>query len=84
MKGFVKGCKLVLVALGILCAQAALAATRSIPKGEEHPSVIEKVFASPFGEVEFTHHALTGHSAFLRNVRGHLLGYQYVLGPASC
>jgi hypothetical protein len=81
---------------GILAMTAALVftgtaaraePTRGLPRGEEHPQVIEAIFESPVGEVQFTRVGLNralGHSGFLRNSRGYLMGYQGVRGPAFC
>lgn len=57
---------------------------RSLPVGEEHPAVIEKLYTSPVGEVEFTDRGPLGHSGFLRNNRGNLLAFAEVRGGAVC
>ncbi len=62
-------------------------ATRGLPRGEEHPFVIEAVFDSPVGEVQFTRLGLEtakAHSGFLRNAKGLLIGFSGVAGPAFC
>jgi len=56
---------------------------RSLPAGANNPAVVEKVFASPRGEVQFVTLA-GGHSAFLRNNKGHLASFKEVRGPSTC
>jgi hypothetical protein len=62
---------------------ASDASGRSLPRGEETPHVIEAIYASPVGEVQFTRVG-RGHSGFLRNAKGYLIGFQTVNGPAFC
>lgn len=56
---------------------------RSLPSGEDHPAVVEKIFSSPRGEVQFLVRQ-DGHLAFLRSEKGNLLGLREVRGPAQC
>jgi hypothetical protein len=64
-------------------ALLAAGAGRHLPRGEEHPQTIEVVFNSPFGEVQFTSVG-KGHSGFLRNAKGALMGFAEVRGPTEC
>ena len=57
--------------------------SRTIPRGELNAHVIEKLFSSPVGEVEFTTYGM-GRSGFLRNARGVLMGFSEVRGPWAC
>lgn len=82
---------LAMVVTGAIVTAGSLKAgaepTRGIPRGEEHPAVIEALFDSPLGEVQFTRIGLDkalGHSGFLRNAKGNLMGFQRVDGPAFC
>ena len=75
MKGF-------LALLPLLWTQAQ-AAERGLPRGEERPAVIEQLYTSPQGEVQFTKVG-SGHSGFLRDARGYLIGFLEVRGPAAC
>ena len=70
---------------GLACASGE----RHIPRGELNPQIIEKVFDSPVGEIEFTAimgvaAGAVGHSGFLRNVRGSLMGFSEVRGAQEC
>lgn len=56
---------------------------RSLPAGESDPAVVQKVFSSPRGEVQFVE-LKGGHSAFLRNTKGALAGLKEVRGPSAC
>ncbi len=81
--------KILLIAMLALLPSALLAgeAERHLPRGEEKPEVIEIVFTSPFGEVQFTQVGKAGsgwHSGFLRNSKGYLMGYSEVRGPSEC
>lgn len=83
MKGFLA----ITVVLGATGTAASAEPTRGLPRGEEHPQVIEAIFDSPVGEVQFTRVGLNrtlGHSGFLRNSRGYLMGYQGVSGAPAC
>lgn len=83
MKGFLA----ITVVLGATGTAASAEPTRGLPRGEEHPQVIEAIFDSPVGEVQFTRVGLSkalGHSGFLRNSKGYLMGFQGVDGPAFC
>lgn len=67
-----------------LAAPAAFASgARSLPTGAENPAVVEKIFTSPRGEVQFVSVA-GGHSAFLRNTKGGLANLKEARGPSSC
>jgi hypothetical protein len=59
---------------------------RHIPTGELHPQVIEKVYDSPRGEVQFTvvEGSVAEHSGYLRNVKGNLMGFTEVRGGGEC
>jgi hypothetical protein len=57
---------------------------RALPLGEENPQMIEKLYESPVGEVQFTQVGKNGHSGFLRNSRGNLMAFEEVRGPAVC
>jgi hypothetical protein len=60
---------------------------RHIPRGELQPQVIEKVYDSPRGEVQFTvieGMQPAGHSGYLRNVKGNLMGFTEVRGGGEC
>lgn len=75
----------IILALVLLVAPTAHAEiTRGIPRGEEKPAVIESIFDSPFGEVQFTRVGRDGYSGFLRNSRGYLIGFQEVRGHSGC
>lgn len=64
---------------------SATEATRSLPRGEDDPMVIDAVFSSPAGEVQFVaKRKEVAHSAFLRDFKGSLLGLQAVEGPEHC
>jgi hypothetical protein len=79
-----------LIACAILAAPlprlASAAPTgRHIPTGELNPQVIEKVFDSPRGEVQFTVEERTRvHGGYLRNVKGHLMAFTEVRGGGEC
>lgn len=62
-------------------AQADIAG-RWLPRGEE-ASVIQHVYASPFGDLEFL---LRGeaHSVLLRNIKGGLMEMTKIEGPVEC
>ena len=79
---------LAMVTVGAITVTNAQAApTRGLPRGEEHPHVIEVVFDSPVGEVQFTRVGLDktlGHSGFLRNAKGYLMGFSGVSGSVLC
>jgi hypothetical protein len=64
-------------------AFAGVEAGRGLPAGEDQIAVIEKVYKSPFGDLEFTR---TGesHSVLLRNVRGGLLEMTRINGAMEC
>lgn len=82
-----KGLIAMVVTGAIVTANANAAPTRGLPKGEEHPHVIEAVFDSPVGEVQFTRVGLSralGHSGFLRNAKGYLMGFSGVSGAKAC
>jgi hypothetical protein len=71
----------------LVLVQATLASaepTRSLPKGEERPHLIERIFFAPEGEVQLTSVGLGGHSGFLRTETGNLLGFQAVNGSSAC
>lgn len=74
---------ILLIASFCLAMPLAFAAERSLPRGEEHPKVITKVFSSPLGEVQFVE-VNGGASAFLRDAKGDLGGLHEVQGPKSC
>jgi hypothetical protein len=58
---------------------------RSLPSGESDPAVVEKVFSSPRGEVQFVlMNGSGGHSAMLRNNKGAIALFKEVEGPAAC
>jgi len=68
----------------ILVTPAAFASgSRSLPAGVEHPAVVEKIFTSPRGEVQFVAVA-GGHSAYLRNNSGLLSSLKEITGPSVC
>jgi hypothetical protein len=72
------------VLVSLIIAPLALAsAERSLPRGEEHPAVITKVYASPFGEVQFLE-INGGSSAMLRDAKGDLGGLHEVQGSSKC
>ncbi len=56
---------------------------RWLPSGELSPSVVQKIYTSPRGEVQFTQSDQT-HSAFLRTNTGALAGLQEVQGNLAC
>lgn len=58
--------------------------TRGIPRGADRAELIESLYDSPFGEVQFTRIGRSEHSGFLRNARGYLIGFLEVRGPAFC
>lgn len=60
------------------------AAERSLPRGENNPKVITKIFSSPVGEVQFLEQADGGSTAFLRNAKGVLGGLHELRGPLAC
>jgi hypothetical protein len=76
----------ILVLLAIVASGSAYAEPeRHLPRGEESPALIESLYSSPFGEVQFTRIGSTGgHSGFLRNNKGYLIGFREVHGPAFC
>lgn len=74
-----------LVALVAALPSLALATPgRSLPRGEEHPAVLEKLYSTPIGEVQFTNAGAAGYGGFLRNARGMLVSFSEVRGPAAC
>jgi hypothetical protein len=75
--------KVLLILLAVSSGEALASGGRSLPAGAGDPAVIERVFSSPRGEVQFVSVA-GGHSAFLRNNRGNLAPLKEVLGPADC
>jgi len=73
------------VLLALLPSLAYSAPERHIPRGELSPQVIEKVYDSPRGEVQFTVvESSSSHSAFLRNTKGNLMGFTEVRGGQDC
>jgi hypothetical protein len=69
--------------LSLLAASAqAEVAGRWLPSGET-PSVIEHVYASPRGDLEFLRRG-DSHSVLLRNVKGSLAEMTSLQGPMSC
>ncbi len=76
-----------MIAAGSVTDSFGIEPERHLPRGEEHPAVIESLYDSPFGEVQFTRIGLDiplGHSGFLRNGKGTLIGFKEVRGPAFC
>jgi len=72
------------ISLSLLAVPAAFASgSRSLPAGVDHPAVVEKIFTSPRGEVQFITIA-GGHSAYLRNNSGLLSGLKEINGPSVC
>jgi hypothetical protein len=75
---------LALAAMPALASAPAFAADgRSLPSGEETPTIIEKIYQSPRGEVQFVVGS-EGHSAMLRTASGVLAGLREARGPALC
>jgi|GEM_PF-5005444 len=80
-------CLAAMMAVGSATDVFGAEAERHLPRGEEHPAVIESLYDSPFGEVQFTRVGLEqalGHSGFLRNAKGTLVGFKEVRGPSFC
>ncbi|MGE3262131.1 MAG: hypothetical protein AB7K68_10155 [Bacteriovoracia bacterium] len=76
--------KTILLALAILPFSArAEIAERWLPTGEEKPSVIEHVYRSPWGDLEFLKRG-DSHSVLLRNVKGALTEMTHIKGPIAC
>jgi len=80
-----------LFALAIaMCTVPSLAwtapeAARSLPKGEDDPMVIDALFSSPAGEVQFvSKRKEEAFSAFLRDFKGSLLALEAIEGPERC
>lgn len=69
--------------LMVLPMAAQASGGRSLPSGGEQPMVVESVFESPRGEVQFTQGG-GGYSAFLRSRRGGLTGLLEVRGHSAC
>ncbi len=67
----------------LIAGNAFASGGRSLPTGENDPAVIEKIFSSPRGEVQFVT-LQGGHSAFLRSAKGGLAGLKEVRGPSAC
>lgn len=76
----------VALALPALWPLSALAANpqRHIPRGEDNPQVIEKVFDSPVGEVQFLVSRRSERGGYLRNAKGHLAKFTEVRGGRDC
>lgn len=80
-----KGSFLIAAAIAIAPNFALAAPERHIPRGELYPQVIEKVYDSPRGEVQFTVIEKSNqHSGFLRNNKGNLMGFTEVRGGQNC
>jgi len=83
-----RGIMMIQLVPGILALSSGIALSapeRHIPRGELTPEVIEKVFDSPRGELQFTVVAKTkARSGYLRNVKGRLLGITEVRGGGGC
>lgn len=71
--------------VSLLCLPVVAQASggRSLPRGVEQPQVVQEVFDSPRGELQFTEEG-GSHSAFLRNHKGALTGLREVRGPSAC
>lgn len=65
-------------------AFASPSAGRSLPRGEETPSVIEALYAAPAGEVQFVRMGGEGYTALYRNTKGNLIGLREIRGPGLC
>ncbi|HEY8280613.1 MAG TPA: hypothetical protein VIH99_13365 [Bdellovibrionota bacterium] len=78
-----RGIRISITALAFLPLLALAEPERHIPKGEEYPAYIEKLYSSPVGEVQFTEVG-KGHSGFLRNSKGNLMSLQDVRGSSDC
>jgi len=72
-----------ILALALLWSASAYA-ERKIPTGEQVPHVIERIYDSQVGEIQFTSVGVDGHSGFLRKPSGYLIGFHRVHGPAFC
>lgn len=57
---------------------------RSLPRGEDTPALIEKLYASREGEVQFVRMGADGYTALLRNQKGGLMGLREIRGPGLC
>lgn len=64
-------------------AEARAIGGRSLPTGADRIATVEKVYQSPRGEVHFVEIA-GGHSALLRNNKGHLASFKEVRGSSHC
>jgi hypothetical protein len=85
MRGRGKGIVLAATLVAMLPGVSRGAPERRIPRGELSPQVIEKVYDSPRGEVQFTViEATASHSGFLRNNKGNLMGFTEVRGGREC
>jgi hypothetical protein len=67
-----------------LPVSAATTPGRSLPSGEDLPSVIERIFSSSEGEVQFVRMGLDGFTALFRNQKGNLMGLREIRGPGLC
>ena len=75
--------RMLLATMLLISSPAMAAGGRSLPTGELSPQVVERVFESPAGEVQFTGGA-GGPGAFLRSESGAVTALSDVKGPFAC
>ena len=64
-------------------ALADITPGRWLPSGEEQVSLIQRVYTTPRGDIEFLRRG-ESHSVLLRNVKGALLEMVNLTGPMAC
>src|SRR5690348_2153526 len=73
------------ILLASVSARAAVEPGRSLPKGEDNPLVVQRIFEAEEGEVQFLRGARDGAStAFLRIASGALIPMREINGSNEC